>query len=125
MSSAITVVTDSDAEAVDSIVARFGLRDSFDSVIVSEQVHSYKPDSRIYREAMRSVRALPEKSVFVSDSPRDLAGADGVGMFGALIPRDFPSRTGELPRGAIRLDRLSDVDTLVRGFARTGRFELP
>ena len=116
------LVTDGDAEAVEGILGRLGIADLFDAVTVSEEVRSYKPDARIYRAALRALRAKPAESLFVSDAALDLEGAAAVGIAGAWIPRGLlPELTTAPPQTAI-LSNLRDVEGIVRRFSRSGRF---
>src|SRR5437870_12087419 len=61
-------VTDGDEEAVAGILSNTGLEGLFDSVTTSERVRSYKPDPKIFRVALKSLRAKPSESLFVSDA---------------------------------------------------------
>src|SRR2546428_627910 len=51
---ALGIVTDGDTEAVAGVLARPKLQGLFDSVTISEEVRSHKPDARMYRSAMGS-----------------------------------------------------------------------
>ena len=116
------VVTDGDTEAVAAVLHHLGLSDAFDSVTVSEAVGAYKPDPRIYRAALKSLRANPAATVFVSDSALDLQGAAGLGMGAAWIRRGLFPELADAPPRTIVLSSLQDVDTIVRRFSRTARF---
>ena len=116
------LVTDGDSDAVFSILTRLKLVPVFDSVITSEEVGSYKPDCRIFQAALNGLHAIPNESLFVSDSARDLEGAAAVGLATALIPRAFPSDATKVPSAAIVLTRLPDIDAIIDQFAKTGRF---
>jgi 2-haloalkanoic acid dehalogenase type II len=116
------LVTDGDTEAVGALLSHLGLSDAFDAVIASEAVRSYKPDARIYRAALKALRAGPRESLFVSDSTLDLEGAAAVGIAGAWIPRGLLPDLTRVPAHAMTLSSLRDVEGVVHRFRRSGRF---
>ena len=118
------IVTDGDSEAVKSVLAHLGLNGSFDSVTISEEARSYKPDSRIYQMALETCGAKASESLFVSDSALDLQGAASLGIAGALIRRNLlPDLARPPPRAAVLSD-LRDVRDLVDAYSKSGRFPL-
>lgn len=80
------------------VVERLGLEEVFDSVVLSFEVHSMKPDAAIYRAALDGVGATaPERAMFVDDQPRYCDGAAAVGIDTRLILRaneDVPADRG-------------------------------
>lgn len=118
----IGLVSDGDIEAVAGVLAHIGLSDFFDSVTVSEAVGAYKPNARIYREALNALHAKPKESLFVSDAALDLQGAASIGMAGAWISRGLLPEVETPARSTIILSSLRDVDGLVGRFSRLGRF---
>src|SRR5438552_7284503 len=118
-------VTDGDEEAVAGILSNTGLEGLFDSVTTSERVRSYKPDPKIFRVALKSLRAKPSESLFVSDAALDLQGAANLGMGTAWIRRGLLPDLAKPPADALILPRMEDVERIVAGYAKTGRFELP
>jgi putative hydrolase of the HAD superfamily len=54
--------------------------DIFDAMIISADVGVAKPDARIFRIALEKLGVTPEESVFLDDSPDNVAGARAVGM---------------------------------------------
>jgi 2-haloalkanoic acid dehalogenase type II len=118
------LISDGDSEAVNGLLGHLGLLDVFDSVTVSEEVRAYKPDERVYRAALAALHAEPARSFFVSDSPLDLQGAARLGFALGFIRRSPFSGSEQPPSSSLVLASLQDVDTIVRGFARLGRFQL-
>ncbi len=61
---------------------RGGLRflDGFDSIIDATYTGVLKPDPAAYRGACDALQVPPSACVFVDDQPRNIAGADAVGM---------------------------------------------
>ena len=54
--------------------------DIFDAMIISAEVGVAKPDARIFLIALEKLGVAPEESVFLDDSPDNVAGARAVGM---------------------------------------------
>ena len=121
---ALGLVTDSDSEAAAGVLAHLGLGDSFDSVIVSEEVRAYKPDPRIYRAALKALEAEASASLFVSDAALDLRGAAKLGLGAAWIRRGLVPDSVKPPPQTLVLKSLQDVERIVAGYAKSGRFRL-
>lgn len=68
--------TDTFAEAQ----ARFPFLTRFRDVVVSGEVRLVKPDPAIYRILLDRNRLDPTRSLFIDDSPANVAGAQAVGM---------------------------------------------
>ncbi|TLZ84209.1 MAG: HAD family hydrolase [Methanobacteriota archaeon] len=118
------IVTDGDTEAVAGVLAHTNLKGAFDSITISEEVRTYKPDPRMYRTAMESLGSKPAESLFVSDAALDLQGAIQVGMHAAWIQRTSLGELAKPPAGSLVLARLEDLERIVKRYARSGRFEL-
>src|SRR3989442_1714750 len=90
----------------------------------SEAVRSYKPDPGIYRSALKALKARPSESLFVSDAALDLQGAASLGIAAAWIRRSLLPDLAKPPPSTLVLSRIQDVDRIVKGYGKTGRFEL-
>jgi HAD superfamily hydrolase (TIGR01509 family) len=77
------------------VVDALGLEREVDSILLSCEVGSAKPDAGIFLEALRRLQATAEGSVFVDDQPCYLDGAATLGIRTLRIVRD-PSRS-EVP----------------------------
>ncbi|WP_232510184.1 HAD family hydrolase [Paenibacillus crassostreae] len=65
------------------------LRDSFHTVIVSEDAGMKKPDPRIYQMALDQLEVEAEQCVFVGDHPvNDIWGANQLGIRGVWLRRN-------------------------------------
>jgi len=122
--SGLGIVTDGDTEAVAGVLAHTNLKGAFDSVTISEEVRTYKPDPRMYRTAMESLGSKPSESLFVSDAAVDLQGAIEVGMHAAWIQRPSLGELAKPPSGSLVLAGLEDLERIVKRYAKSGRFEL-
>lgn len=79
------------------VVARLGLEEAFDQVILSFEVGVMKPDAAIYRTALERLGDVePTRAVFVDDQPAYCDGAAAAGLATRLILRpndDAPADT--------------------------------
>ena len=122
--SGLGIVTDGDTEAVAGVLAHTKLKELFDSVTISEEVRSYKPDPRMYRAAMEALGSKPAESLFVSDSPLDLQGAIKAGMGAAWIQRPSLGELAKPPPGSLVLTGVQDLDRIIKRYAKSRRFSL-
>jgi 2-haloalkanoic acid dehalogenase type II len=58
-----------------------GVKDYFDVIVTSEDLNVYKPDPRIFAEAIRRIGTCKEQTVFIGDTlTSDVLGAKKVGI---------------------------------------------
>lgn len=69
------------------VLARGGLLDFFDSVVLSYEVGTVKPSPAIFLDAVAELAVEPEDCLMVGDSYLADAGAAAVGMRTLLLPR--------------------------------------
>ena len=74
----IGVVTNCSEELGQRAAACVGVE--FDVVVTAEAAGAYKPQPEPYRLALERLSVQPSRALFVAGSPRDIAGARGVGM---------------------------------------------
>jgi len=68
------------------VLARTGLDAYFESLVLSSEVGSEKPDPAIFRQAMRQMAVSPEHAIFVGDFYSiDVVGARAVGITPILL----------------------------------------
>ncbi|MFC9435266.1 HAD family hydrolase [Nocardia sp. NPDC057030] len=61
-------------------MARVGLLDMVDAILLSCEVGYAKPDPRIYTAALRCVGADPTETLFIDDAPANVAAASSLGI---------------------------------------------
>jgi putative hydrolase of the HAD superfamily len=67
--------------AVEQILARIGIRQFFDEVLVSGQLGVRKPHPAVFAELTRRLKLSPEEIIFVGDELQtDIVGALGAGL---------------------------------------------
>jgi putative hydrolase of the HAD superfamily len=106
----VGLVTNRDADP-SAKIADYGLLDFFDFVLWGGKVSAYKPDAKIFLEALKMAgNVSPNRAVYVGDNYyADIVGARGVGMDCVLVD----------PRGVFeglhdkRVKYLRDVRSLI------------
>ena len=63
-------------------VVAHGLRDLFSVMVTSDVAGSAKPDPGIFTYTLERLGVLPSEALFIDDSPRNVAGAERVGVVG-------------------------------------------
>jgi putative hydrolase of the HAD superfamily len=69
------------------LLDEFGVRDLFDSIVVSDNVGYAKPDPRIFHIALNEHGFKPSETVYVGDMDVDVQGALAAGMKPIMIKR--------------------------------------
>jgi len=75
---------------VHGLLAEWGIRGYFDSVVVSGEVGTSKPDPRIFEIALKETGLLAAEAIHVGDSAEDVHGARRAGLVPVLIRRPRP-----------------------------------
>lgn len=115
------IITNGYCHLQDAKIARHGLGDLVDFVLVSEAAGAHKPDPRIFRIALERAGVAPEHAWHVGDHlVNDIAGAESTGITSILfdphgdrLPQD-PSALpegGRMPSHTIR--DLAEVERFV------------
>src|SRR2546427_595365 len=103
--SGLGIVTDGDTEAVAGVLAHTNLKGAFDSVTISEEVRTYKPDPRMYPTAMEILG-----SFVVTPSSSEAGKPDGKAR----------ARTDRSPGGCVHR---AHRELCASDFEDRGRFE--
>ena len=95
---------------VERILGEAGIRDRFDTVVVSDDVGWRKPRAAIFQAAFARLGVGPRECLFVGDRPEiDVVGAKGVGMDVAwLNPERVPVPDG-LPAPDFDVEELAHL----------------
>jgi epoxide hydrolase-like predicted phosphatase len=78
------IITNNGPDARADFQRRFQLCDSVDCFVVSAEEGVEKPDAEIFRIAASRLGVRPDRCIFIDDSPRNVAGAEAVGMTGIV-----------------------------------------
>lgn len=77
----IGIISDIDNDYQDFQFKVFGIEEMFDSITTSEEVKSYKPESKIFQVALKKAGCRGEESIIVGDSyKKDIIGGKNMGM---------------------------------------------
>jgi len=75
------IISDIDNDYMDFQFNVFGIKEMFDSITTSEEVQSYKPDTKIFQIALKKADCQGEESIMVGDSyKKDIVGGKNVRM---------------------------------------------
>jgi HAD superfamily hydrolase (TIGR01549 family) len=73
------------------------LIDYFDAVIISAEVGFIKPNKEIYEKALESLEVLPDEVLYTDDNPKNIVGAERLGIPSVLFT-DLDAFITELKR---------------------------
>jgi epoxide hydrolase-like predicted phosphatase len=80
------------------VTTEWQIADAFDELVISAEVGVAKPETGIYEVTLQRLNVAPTEAVFVDDFPRNIAGAQAVGMKAILFQDSIQVR--------VELDRL-------------------
>jgi 2-haloacid dehalogenase len=75
------------SEAVEGLLDRAGLRESFEDVISVDEVKRFKPDPAVYAHLRQRLEAAPGETWLVSSNAFDVIGARHAGLHAAWVRR--------------------------------------
>jgi len=77
----IGIISDIDNDYLDFQFNIFGISDIFDSITTSEEVQSYKPESKIFQVALNKASCQGKESIIIGDSyKKDIVGGKNMRM---------------------------------------------
>jgi len=95
-----------------ALTKRFGLEESFEAVVVSEEAKSMKPDHKIYRALLAELDVNAKECVFVDDRLENLKAAHELGMT-TVFHLVQPENSGYKPDYTI--DDLNELIEIMEG----------
>jgi FMN phosphatase YigB (HAD superfamily) len=97
-------------ETVEDVLAAYGIRGRFETVVVSDAVGWRKPRPEIFRAALAAMGLSPRDAVFVGDTPEsDILGPHGIGMDVVWINRSGGALPAGVPAPMRTVARLPEV----------------
>ena len=87
--------------SIENQLRALDVRQFFSFATYSFALGVFKPDRRMYLDALEKSGCPAEETVFIDDSPRNLAGAAALGITPILIAAD-PASDAETPYARIR-----------------------
>lgn len=107
---ALGLITNGPSEFQRGKIARLGIAEYFDSIIVSGEVGHHKPAPEVFHAALHSLSAEPEEAIYVGDRPEaDIAGAHAVGITSVLLRRNYAYPMREGPEADYTLDNVNGL----------------
>ena len=101
----VAVISNADGK-IEDVLQRCGIADCFHTITDSGLVGYEKPHPEIFRQALESLDAKPEESLYVGDVYSvDYLGATGAGMQAVLM--DVPG--AYLDKGVARVESLTEL----------------
>ena len=106
----IAVISNADGR-IEDVLRRCGIAPCFRTITDSGLVGYEKPHPEIFRQALKSMNAAPEESLYVGDVYSvDYLGATGAGMQALLM--DIPGAYRD--KGVPRVESLEELQTVLR-----------
>jgi 2-haloacid dehalogenase len=94
-------LTNWSAETFPIARAKFGFLDWFEDIVVSGEVKLAKPDPRIFALTIERCRLYPARTLFIDDSPRNVAAGRNAGLHALHFTGPKPLRTELVRLGLI------------------------
>jgi len=106
----IAVISNADGR-IENVLARCNIADCFRTITDSGLVGYEKPHSEIFRQALASMKAPPDESLYVGDVYSvDYLGATGAGMHAMLM--DIPGAYRD--KGVPRVESLDELQSALQ-----------
>jgi 2-haloacid dehalogenase len=104
-----SAVTNSSADSARSALGAAGLLEHMHAVIGADAAGAYKPDPRVYRNALDVLGIEPGETWFVAGHWWDVAGAKRVGLRTAWVGRDEGAMLDSTPEPDVRAADLKEA----------------
>jgi 2-haloacid dehalogenase len=116
----VGVLTNSTGESAERALMAARLRDNFEVVIGSDEVHTFKPHPLVYEHAAERVKDEAGAIILVAAHGWDVMGAMRAGLRGAWISRSERWLVPIVPEPDLRGEDLEDVADKILGLAARG-----
>ena len=108
------VVSNADNYPLMDIFRRAGLE--FEAVVTSETARAYKPDTRIFRYALKALGKKAPEAAYVGDSPRvDIPGAAALGLLTVWLDREGRPLGSDEPAADLTVRSLLELSDALEG----------
>jgi HAD superfamily hydrolase (TIGR01509 family) len=88
----IGLISNANAEELRPILKRNGLYQLFDSVTISSEVGSAKPDPAIFRHSLQALHVEPESAIFADDTAANIIASKSLGIEGVVFKNAAQAR---------------------------------
>jgi 2-haloacid dehalogenase len=111
----LAVLTNSTAESAEQSLRRSGLRPHFDAVLGSDAVGAFKPDPRVYLQAVHQLGTAASEICLVAAHAWDVMGAKRAGLAAGWVARLERWLMPTVPEPDFRGRGLMDVASAIVG----------
>jgi 2-haloalkanoic acid dehalogenase type II len=109
------IVSNIDDDVLEELLRRSGLQGTFTVKVTSEACRTYKPDARIFEEALKRAGCRPEDALHIGDSPvEDVLGPKRVGMMAGWVNRRGEELKGRVPQPDFVVADLEKAAEIIR-----------
>jgi 2-haloacid dehalogenase len=105
----LAALTNSTAQVAEAQLTNAGLREQFELVISTDEIHCFKPSPEVYHLAAKGLNVQPEQLRLVSAHDWDVTGALRAGCAAAFIARPGQVMNPFGPQPEVRGADLGDV----------------
>ena len=96
------------------VLADLEIADSFDTIIISEEVDLYKPDPKILEYACSQLNTPCDTAIYVGDHPFDILCAHSAGMPAVWMPENpFMTVPEEIGPAEYTISSLAELNTIL------------
>lgn len=108
------IVSNIDDDLLEVLMRRSGLRDFFEVRVTSEACRAYKPEPKIFEEALKRTNCRPREAMHLGDSPvDDVLGPKRVGMMAGWVNRRGEKLRGRIPKPDLVVRDLQEAANLI------------
>ncbi|MCJ2520167.1 MAG: HAD family hydrolase [Candidatus Thermoplasmatota archaeon] len=108
------IVSNIDDGLLEALLKLSGLKDDFEIFVTSETCKAYKPDARLFQEALRRSGCNPEGAIHLGDTPvDDILGPKRVGMMAGWVNRRGERLKGRIPKPDLMVSDLQEAADLI------------
>jgi|HigsolmetaAR203D_1030402.scaffolds.fasta_scaffold00122_23 putative hydrolase of the HAD superfamily len=115
----IGLASSSTRDWIDAYIWPLGIGQYFEAIVTADDVERIKPHPDLYIEALRRLKAEPDRSLAFEDSVNGLIAARSAGMHCVIVPNEA---TKKMPFRdfTLRLDSMADMslEDVIRAVAR-------
>ncbi len=96
----IGMLSNTSAEYVRGLLREHDIDKYFDAIVISREVGMIKPDPSIFEHMLTNLGTQASETIFIDDSPRNVAGAEAVGIIG-ITYKSIDQLKAELTKNSV------------------------
>jgi putative hydrolase of the HAD superfamily len=86
----IGLLSNASSSFLRNLLQEHDLEKYFDEIVISSEVGLIKPEAAIFQHILSKMKAEPAETIFIDDNPKNVAGAQAVGLQ-AIVYTDLAS----------------------------------